>query len=271
MSLREAQRVVHAICLRAKDEREALRLLDEASDRADLDAGVRDVIRRDRGRFVLYRRLVRNNLEGVVNAMLSRTRARVNAVSDGAFDRAWEDFLAEVGPGSHYLRDVPKEFLAWARSRWSSYAGVPEWADDLAAYEIAEFVVSAMPSDPVPDGLVDMAPGRTLVFANTHALLVLGHAVHEGSASDAGSFAPARRPTHLFVYRDGTFAVRYLDLTPTAAAILRALLAGETVEVALRTAALATSTTFDDALLSGAAKLLADLAQRGVFLGAREA
>ena len=50
--------------------------------------------------------------------MLPRTRARLNAACDGRFDADFGRFLDEVGPRTHYLRDVPAEFLAWARPRW---------------------------------------------------------------------------------------------------------------------------------------------------------
>src|SRR5258706_7274054 len=61
-------------------------------------------------RLGIYRRLVRNNLAGVVDKMMPRARARLNRAAR-AFDATLEQFLDERGPRTHYLRDVPREFL----------------------------------------------------------------------------------------------------------------------------------------------------------------
>src|SRR4051812_47688684 len=69
-------------------------------------------------RLGLYRYLVRHNVVNVIGTMLERTRTRLDAHVPGAFDRTVSAFLAEQGPRTPHLRDVPSEFLAWANPRW---------------------------------------------------------------------------------------------------------------------------------------------------------
>src|SRR6202021_489063 len=78
-------------------------------------------------RLSLYRRLVRNNLTGVTEKMLGRTRGRMDAVAPGVFDESFAAFLDQIGPRTHHLRDVPADFLGWAEPRWRARADLPAW------------------------------------------------------------------------------------------------------------------------------------------------
>ena len=82
---------------------------------------------------------------------------------------------------------------------------------------------------------------------------------------------PTRREVALLVYRSPEHEVRYLELTPLAAGIIERLLVGLTLERAVREAAAAEQAELTEAVLSGAAALLADLAERGVVWGPRRA
>ena len=99
-------------------------------------------------RLAVYRSLVRNGLGAVVARMLPWTRARLNASCAGRFDADVARFLEEVGPRTHYLRDVPHELFAWARPRWAADPHVPAYLTDLAAHELACFAVAAAESRP---------------------------------------------------------------------------------------------------------------------------
>jgi hypothetical protein len=74
----------------------------------------------------------------------------------------------------------------------------------------------------------------------------------------------------LLAYRDPEHEVRYLELTPLACGIVERLLAGESLGQAVQGAADAAGSALSEAVLAGAAKLLADLAERGVVEGAAE-
>jgi hypothetical protein len=232
----------------------------DAEDREALLAGPR--------RLWLYRRLLRNNVVHVVEAMLERTKARVEAAAPGAFGRTIDAWLAEVGPRTPHLRDVPSELLAWAAPRWAADARLPPWIVDYAELELADFTVgvAARPAPPPP--LAEVAADRPLVFGDPRRLVRLGWAVHEVPAGDVRA-APDKRDVAILVYRDGEHRTRFLELTPLAAAILEELFAGRPLAEAVGQACHASGALLDEAVLGGAAKLLADLGERGVLLGAR--
>lgn len=231
----------------------------EAEDAEAIEASPR--------RLGLYRRLARHNVLGVVGAMLERTRARIERARPGAFDEAVDGFLDEVGPRTPHLRDVPAELLAWASPRWRADASLPAWTVDHAELELVEFTIGVAPRPSPPPPLADVAPDRPLVFAAPTRLMRLGWAVHELTGDLAAE--PAARDVHLLVYRDGEHLTRYLELTPLAAAILTRLLAGAPLAQAVASACAAEAAAIDAAVLEGAARLLADLGERGVLLGAR--
>jgi len=221
-------------------------------------------------RLGLYRQLVRHNVVHVVGVMLTRTRERLERLASGVFDRAVSTFMAERGPRTAHLRDVPGEFLAWARPRLRSDARIPGWIVDHAELELVDFTVGVAPRPAAPPPLLDVTADRPLVFKEPHVMVRLGWAVHELAHDDLEAI-PAEREVHLLVYRDDEHRTRFLDLTPAAAAILERLFAGQPLAGARVEACRAAGIAMDDAVLGGAARLLADLGERGVLLGATEA
>jgi hypothetical protein len=219
-------------------------------------------------RLGLYRQLVRHNVTHVIGVMLERTRARLDAHLPLAFDRAVDGFLADAGPRTPHLRDVPSEFLAWAAPRWRNDAGVPAWLADYAELELVDFTVGVAPRPAPPPPLADVTAERALVFGDPHVMVHLAWAVHGVPADDVDA-VPERRAVHLLVYRDAEHCTRFLDLTPLAAAILERLFAGRALAEAMVEACQSTGHPLDASVLAGAAKLLADLGDRGVLLGAR--
>lgn len=207
-------------------------------------------------RLAIYRRLVQGNLRSVARQMMPRTSALLGDV----FERTVDRFLEEVGPRTHYLRDVPHELFAWAAPRWREDARVPAWAADLAAWELAHFAVSAAPRR-AAIAPTELALDRGVLIDDATELLRLDWAVH------AEGDAPERRAVELAVYRDAEHAIRVLELTPLAAALVRRLVAKEALGDATRAAC-------DDAgyaptpdVLASIATLLADLGERGLLLG----
>jgi hypothetical protein len=220
-------------------------------------------------RLGLYRMLVRHNVVNVVGMMLERTRARLEHNAPGVFDRSVDDFLAAQGPRTPHLRDVPGELLRWAAPRWRSDARVPTWLADYAEYELVDFTIGVAPRPAPPPPLADVTADRALVFADPHIIVHLGWAVHL-IPSDELAAMPAERPVSLLVYRDAEHQTRFLDLSPLAAAILERLFAGRALAQAMVEACASSGEALDNAVLAGAATLLADLGERGVLLGARD-
>jgi hypothetical protein len=255
-----------------------LRAGDEAAFTADLagylaahgvDADDAAAILAAPPRLALYRRLVRNNLTGVTETMLARTRARLNEAADGAFDASVAAFLSEVGPRSHYLREVPGEFLAWALSRWAARAGEPgwpAWIGDFARHELLEYEMAAAETSPDEPDVTELAPDRALVFAEPVRLVRYDFAVH-ALPKDAGDrTAPDARTTQLAAYYDDAGALALLEMGRVAHALLERLINGEAVATAV-TGALADVGPGAESV--DVAALLADLAARGIILGAK--
>jgi len=219
-------------------------------------------------RLGLYRQLVRHNVVNVIGVMLERTEARLEARAPGTFRASVDAFLAAEGPKTPHLRDVPGEFLAWAAPRWRGDERVPAWVADYAELELVEFTIGVAPRPAPPPPLAEVAPDRPLVFADPRRLVRLAWAVHEVAGSDVHA-EPEARPAYLLVYRDADHRTRLLDLTEGAAAILERLFAGLPLAQAMVEACAASGLPLDQAVLGGAARLLADLGERGVLLGAR--
>jgi hypothetical protein len=237
-------------------------------------------------RLAVYRTLIRNGLSSVVLRMLPRTRARMNAACRGRFDADLAAFVEQVGPRTHYLRDVPAELFAWAEPRWRADHGVPEYLPDLAAFELTHFDVAACVSarssereraDTIrseatgaQDAATAVALDRPLVWVESTRLVHYRWAVHELADDQNAADEPARRDVCLLAYRDETHAVQWLELTPLAGAVVHRLLSGEALGPAIEHACADHRTAPSD-VLSDIARLLADLGRRGVITGARQA
>jgi uncharacterized protein len=217
--------------------------------------------------LAVYRSLVRNGLSSVVLRRLPRTRARLNGACEGRFDGDLAQFLAERGPRTRYLRDVPAEFFAWAVAGWMAEPRVPRCVPDLAAFELACFDLVAFEHAPPPEPLAAPAIDRALVFTPSTRIRRYAWAVHELNDADDSTETPACRDVNLLGYRDSDHVVRWLALTPLAAAILDRLLGGEPMGLAIERACEALHAAADRTEM---ARLFADLANRGVLLGARQ-
>jgi uncharacterized protein len=220
------------------------------------------------GRLRIYRRLVRTNLLGVTSRMMPRTRARLNATTDGAFEASFDAFLAEAAPTTHYLRDVPAEYLAWAGPRWEASVTVPRYLADLARHELVHFQIAVAPPLTKPSAIAELSLERRLVFTPARRLEHYSYAVHALPDELDDRTEPARRPVSLLVYRDEDHSVRLLELTPLAALIAEQLFADKPLGEAVAIAAAAHGTPLTPDVLSSTASMLADWGERGILLGA---
>lgn len=261
------QRMIADACLGARTDEELTRGLRDFLARHGVSAEDADALAAAPLRLPLYRRLIRNNLEHVIGQMMPRARARLNDAAGGAFDATVAAFLDEVGPRTHHLRDVPAELLTWARARWASDPTVPPWLIDLATFEHAEFLLGAAPTPAHEPPLDEVSLDRPVVLAEATRLVRFAHAVHELPAALDDRAEPEARAVALLGYRDADHEVRFMDLSPAAAAIVARLADGERVKDAIARACEELALPVDDALLAGTARLLADLGARGVLLG----
>jgi len=216
-------------------------------------------------RFLVYRKLLRETLRNAVALAIPRTMARLGPL----FDESFERFLAERGPRTHYLRDVTTELLDFVAPLWSNDARIPAWAHDLARHEALEIVVASLGEAVVPRALGALDAERPLAFIEAAKVVRYAFAVHRLPADEDDRSAPLAEPTALFVYRDAEHDVRYLELTPLAAAFVERLLAGESLKEAL-VGACAHAGVEPATALDGTAALLSDLSARGALTGQSE-
>ncbi len=222
-----------------------------------------DAIEHSPRRLAVYRSLVRNGLLSVISRLMPRTRARMNALCNGRFDADFARFLHERAPRTHYLRDVPSELFEWARPLWASDTQVPSYLIDLGRHELTAFAVASVGAPPEPP-LAEIDFERPVVLSLAMRLERYAWAVHELSEDPEALEPPLRRDIALVGYRDDEDAVRWLELTPLAAAILERLVAGDPLGLGVARACAEQGARAD---LADIARLLADLGDRGIVRG----
>jgi hypothetical protein len=229
----------------------------DALDRAALSESIE--------RLALYRELVRGNLREALSLSMPRCLARLGPLFEEYFDR----FLSEQAPRTHYLRDVTPEFLSFCAPQWQGDARVPKYLHELGLHESLHIEVSALPSLPLGHVPEPLALERGVELSPALRVVHYRHAVHELPADETSRTEPTARTVSLLVYRSPEHEVRYLELTPLACGIVERLLSGDALGTAVQGAASAEGSALTEAVLAGAAKLLADLAERGVVRGPR--
>jgi hypothetical protein len=210
------------------------------------------------GRLGLYRRLIQGNLAAVARRLVPRTAAALDAAAGGGYAAWFARFLAEAGPRTPYLRDVPVELVSWARPLWRATT-LPPFLGDLARYEIDLFELDAAPEGPPPPPLVDAALDRRLVFAAPRKLARFDYAVLELSPE------LPRRETCILMHRDAENAVHSSVLASSAALWIEQTLDGVPLGQAL--ARTAEGTARSEGEMLEVARVLADLAAKGALLG----
>ena len=217
-------------------------------------------------RFLVYRSLVHNRMRNTITSFVERTAERVGMPRIRADFADWMHERAALSP---YLRDVPAEFITWVSPRWLEDDAVPDYLVDLARHELLEYDIhNDHRGGESPTGL-DLALDKPLRFDGAARLMQYDYAVHKLSADLDDREVPEQASTRLLVYRDARGGVRYLELTPLAYAVLEQLMKRkQPVAEGLRAACDALGQPLADAHLATSATLLADLAERGVLLGA---
>jgi hypothetical protein len=215
-------------------------------------------------RLLVYRELVRETLRDAVLIAVPRSAARMGE----HFERYLAQFLRERGAQSHYLRDVATEFLDFCEPLWRCDARIPGYIPDLARHESLCIEVGSLATSG-DRSQSELALERGVRFIEAARIVDYGYAVHELSESETDVTPPAERAIALFVYRSPEHEVRYLELTPLAAAILKRLLnERRTLRFALEDACHEAGVALDESIIEGAARVLSDLASRGALLGA---
>ncbi|MEZ4383148.1 MAG: DUF692 family protein, partial [Nannocystaceae bacterium] len=250
----------------ALQDRFARRVLDLSTDAAAAppSPAERALAAMGERRLGVYRGLIRGSIHRLLDNLLPRTLARLGDAGERWVDR----WLADAGPRSRILRELVDEWVAWVVPRWRADPQVPSYLADLVRHEAVELAVDAAPpaeDPPAMSAAFDLERG--LVFDPSARLERYDHAIHRLSAAVDDRTTPPAEATALLIYRDRDHDVRFLHLTPLAAAVVEALLCGAPVRGALLDGAAAAGQPLDDAVLARMSRLLADLAERGIVRG----
>ena len=217
-------------------------------------------------RLLLYRKLVRRALTGAIRVEIPRAAARLG---DG-FDAWIARYLEGDLPRSHYLRDVAFEFVVWAAPRWFEDTAVPAYLGDLARHELSSLEIAAAERDDRGPSGRELALDYPVRFDRAMRLHRYEHAVHLLAEDLDARDVPPARSTWLLGYRDREHEVRYLEQSALAAAIVTRLGRGDRLGEAITGACADQGEPVGAAVLEGAASMLADLAERGILLGAED-
>jgi hypothetical protein len=222
----------------------------------------------DGERWKVYRRMVRSRFLASIEHGFERLRA---VVGEDRFQAMVWQFLAASPPRSHYLRDVPSEFLQFFqknRHRLFGELALPAFALDLARFEWAELETAYSFEETRAARVGPLAMNAVPLLSPAHRLVDVAYPVHRmGTAGHDDTMQAA--PFSLCLYRDPkTHEVATLELTPVTAVML-ASMEKETATLTeiVRNAAEAVCVSVDVAFLEALSTLLADLVERGVLLG----
>ena len=218
-------------------------------------------------RLLLYRALVHGRIGSTLKSHLPRTIARLGRRH---FHADMTAFMEMQGPRSPYLRELPREFVEWAKGRWSRDTEVPDYLADLAEHECMGLEVANTPAGGEPYTGSPLALDRPLRIDGSVRLVRYSYAVHRLSSDPRDRTPPTVTPVTLLVYRDRQdLRVRYLGVGILADAVLELIISRRlAVLPALAQACAALGERVDQTRISKIAGLLTALAERGIVLGA---
>lgn len=250
----------------AEYQRAMMEILFKKDFEEQLSSLTRDPL--SRKRFRVYRRMARHRLTDVVENCFPRLKGALGDLSPLV-----EQWFDEAPPRSPYIRDVAGELLRWLRAEVLP-KDAPPWTLELARHEQALLDVEYSAEEEGAEDVREIGEldfNRPAVLTPAHRILRARYAVHLLPEELDRDAVVAEGPFTLCLYRDpATHEVRVLELSPIAGAILEEVEKGDrTVVEAVRAAAARESFEIDGEFVGSFAELVADLAERGVWLGAK--
>ena len=246
-------------------QRELMRLLFAKDFAKSLSSLTSDP--KSQQRFRVYRRMARHRLSDVIEGSFPRLRLALEGLEP--YLERWFD---ESPPRSPYIRDIAGEFAKWLSN--AELTGVPPWLNELAAFEWATLDVQHAHEEESAEhvreiGELDFA--RPAILTPAHRILRTHYAVHRIPEHAERIDGVEEAPFALCIYRDpASHEARVLELSPIAAAIIEEVRTGDRPVVdAVRAASVREGFAIDGPFVEAFSELVADLAERGVWLGAK--
>jgi hypothetical protein len=228
---------------------------------------------RARERWLVYRRMARTRLVDAVEASFPRL-VRILGERRRAILEEW---FETAPPSTPYLRAVAEEFAGFLRARPDLLEGLPPWTASLAAYEwlLLDVEYNHEEEGAALHAAAELSFEAPAVLTPAHRIVRLPWAVHRVPAeAEAHATASVERfddGRALCIYRDpATHRARVLELTAIAASILEEVSGSDrSVVESVRAVAERLGFAIDGPFVAAFSELVADLCERGIWLGSR--
>ncbi len=218
-------------------------------------------------RMKIYRELFYNNVEGFIANTYPVLR---RILPDDRWHAMMRDYFAQHISHTPLFPEMPREFLKYLEHERIPQPDDPPFLLELAHYEWVELALSLLDEKidateiDVQGDLLDGIPVISpLAWALSYRFPV--HKIGpDFQPSEAGGMQ-----THLIVYRDADFDVRFIEINPVTARLLQ-LFSGEDAvsgRAALQQVAAELNHPQPGIVIQGGMELLNDLRRRQVILG----
>ncbi|MXS82859.1 putative DNA-binding domain-containing protein [Nitrosomonas oligotropha] len=218
-------------------------------------------------RMKIYRELFYNNVEDFIANTFPVLR---RILPDDRWHAMIRDYFAHHVSHTPLFPEMPREFLQYLEHERESQPDDPPFMLELAHYEWVELALSLL--DEKIDATRIDAHGDLLdgvpVISPLAWTLNYRFPVHKIGPAFQPNEADGK-PTHLIVYRDAEFDVRFIEINPVTARLLQLLSGDDPVpgRTVLQQVAAELNHPQPDAVIQGGIEILQNLRKRHVILG----
>ena len=220
-------------------------------------------------RMKIYRELFYNNVEGFIANTFPVLR---QITPDARWHAMIRDYFAHHLSHTPLFPEMPREFLKYLEHERKLLPDDPPFLLELAHYEWVELALSLLDEkidvtkiDVDGDLLEGIPVISPLAWPLSYRFPVhrIGPVFQPKEADD--------QPTHLIVYRDTGFDVRFIEINPVTARLLQLLSGDDPVpgRIALQQIAAELNHPQPDAVIQGGIEILQNLRKCHVILGKR--
>ena len=219
--------------------------------------------------MAIYRRLFFNNISSLLEKNFPVLRSLYD---DAAWSRLMREFYAEHRARTPLFPEIAKEFLRYLQDLRGVREGDPPFLLELAHYEWVELALTLderEPDEVAADPHGDLLKGHPVLSPLTWTLSYR-YPVHRIRRE----FQPAQPPdqaTHLLVWRDRDYRVRFMRLNEVSRLLLEHLRepTDQSGRELLEAVAAALGHADPKKIVAAGARVLAELRERDVLLGTR--
>jgi len=216
-------------------------------------------------RMDMYRELFYNNIDSFLSSNFPVLR---KILDDHDWHALAQDFFAVHPCRTPYFAEIPEEFIDYLQNQRGSRPEDPPFLLELAHYEWVEMALSISQQEPLEDSkrLAENPLDCTIRLSPLAWPLAYQYPVHRISP-DYQPEKPPEPPTFLLVYRERSFAVKFLEITPVTYQFLQLLRETQPVSAAACLQQLARESRALDlqSVVDGGAEITTRMASLGII------